>query len=119
MSDLDDKLGAILGNPQIMQQIMSMASALGAQGEAAEKSEAKEASSPLSIGLDPGLLRQLGGLAGQSAVDQDQRTLLSALKPYLSHDRIDRLEKAMRAAKLARVASTFLNQGGLNLLSGR
>ena len=30
-----------------------------------------------------------------------------------------KLEKAMRAAKMARIASTFMNQGGLSFLTGR
>ena len=30
MSEMEDKLGAILNNPQMMQQIMSMAQAMGA-----------------------------------------------------------------------------------------
>ena len=29
MDELEDKIGAVLGNPQLMQQIMSMAQALG------------------------------------------------------------------------------------------
>ena len=36
MSELDDKLGAILSNPQMMQQIMSLAQALNTQADAAQ-----------------------------------------------------------------------------------
>ena len=43
----------------------------------------------------------------------DQRALLNALCPYISRDRINRLERAMRAAKLASFASGFLNKSGL------
>ncbi len=118
MSEMEDKLGTILGNPQLMQQIMSMANSLSGSGEK-PATEAKE-NQPNSMPMpDPGLLRQLTGLAGQSGIDHNQRTLLSALTPYLSHDRIGRLEKAMRAAKMARFASSFLNNGGLSLLTGR
>ena len=31
MAELEDKLGAVLNNPQLMQQIMSMAQSLGQQ----------------------------------------------------------------------------------------
>ena len=45
--------------------------------------------------------------------------LTSGAKDYLSRERISKLEKAMRAAKLARVASSFLGQSGLLNISGR
>ena len=44
---------------------------------------------------------------------------LNALRPYLSSGRIDKLEKAMRAAKLANAASSALRSGGLSFLTGR
>lgn len=115
MDSMEEKLGAVLSNPQLMQQIMSMASSLSQSNEASKE----ETTAPSLPAFDPKLLAQLSGLSGQGTVDNDQRTLLNALCPYLSSDRISRLEKAMRAAKMARVASTFLNQGGLSLLTGR
>ena len=51
--------------------------------------------------------------------DTDQQTLLAALSPYLSQNRVKKLENAMRAAKMARLASAFLGNGGLQMLSGR
>ena len=118
MSEMEDKLGAVLGNPQMMQQIMSMAQAMNsAQPQQAET--VHEVPPPSSAGIDPVFLSKLAGVAGQGGIDQDQQTLLKALSPYLSCDRIRRLEKAMRAAKLARFASTFLSQGGLSMITGR
>jgi hypothetical protein len=32
---------------------------------------------------------------------------------------VQKLEKAMRAAKMARMASAFLNAGGVSILTGR
>ena len=122
MAEMEDKLGAILANPQMMQQIMSMAQALGQsqpQASAPEPAPPQEASPPAIPSIDPALLQRLAGFAGQGGIDRDQQTLLKALGPYLSRDRIQKLEKAMRAAKLARLASSFLSQGGLSLLTGR
>ncbi len=115
MDPMEEGLNAVLGNPQLMQQIMAMANSLS-QGQDPPPQSKKPPELP---NLDSNLLRQLSSMAGQGSVDQDQRALLSALGPYLSHDRISRLEKAMRAAKMARLASGFLNQGGLSLLTGR
>lgn len=120
MAELEDKLGAILGNPQMMQQIMAMAQAMN-QGQPAkpEQPQVQENSQPAMPAIDPALLRKLAVFAGQSGIDQDQRLLLKALGPYLSAMRIHKLEKAMQAARLARMASSFLSQGGLSLLTGR
>ena len=41
------------------------------------------------------------------------------ISPYISRERSAKLEKAMRAAKMARLASAFLNAGGLEMLTGR
>ena len=65
------------------------------------------------------MLQRLSGLARQSGIDSQQRTLLTALKPYLSDERVSKLEKAMRAAKLAKLASSILGSGAIQLPSGR
>ena len=114
MDEMESKLNAILGNPQMMQQIMALAQNFNqSQGpskqEAPEKQE--EAASPFGE-PDLSMIRKLSGLAGQSGIDRNQQTLLKALSPYLSYQRIAKLERAMRAAKMAGVATTFLNLPG-------
>ena len=100
MEELDKKLGAILQNPQMMQTIMKLAQSMEQpQSDPPPKQEA--ASMPQ---IDLGMVQKLSGLAGQSSIDQNQRTLLSALRPYLSQSRISKLERAMRAAKMAGMA---------------
>lgn len=115
MDNMEEKLGAILSNPQMMEQIMSLASSLGS----AQQRQPEPPPQPQLPQIDIGMLQKLSGLAGQTEVDQDQQTLLHALSPYLSHDRISRLERAMRAAKTARLATDLLGSGGLNFLTGR
>ncbi len=114
MEGIEEKLGALLGNPQLMQQIMAMANSLGG-GDGGQPKPGGEASSA----PESNLLASLAGLAGQNRPDANQKALLCALGPYLSRDRISRLEKAMRAASLAKLASAFLDQGGLSFLTGR
>jgi len=117
MEQLEDKLGAILENPQLMQQIMQMAQSLSAQNT---PQEPKQDGSPMQFpSIDPSMLRTLTGLASQTGMDSNQQALLTALHPYLSSRKINKLERAMRAARLARVASGFLGQGGLQMLTGR
>ena len=69
--------------------------------------------------IDLSALQKITGFARQSSIDSNQQSLLKALGPYLSNRRIDRLEKAMRAAKLAKMASSFLGTGALQSLLGR
>ena len=120
MSEMEEKLGSILGNPQLMQQIMTMAQSLGAPNgeEAAPPTPSPPPAAPVP-GLDPAMLGALSSLASQTGMDANQQSLLKALSPYISPQRSHKLEKAMRAAKLARVASGFLGSGGLSLLTGR
>lgn len=122
MSEMEEKLGSILSNPQMMQQILSMAQAMNQSAPPQPPpSPQPPPVSPLPSlpNLDPGMLQALSGLAGQSGMDANQQSLLKALGPYISRQRIHKLEKAMRAAKMARMASAFLNAGGLQMLAGR
>ena len=116
---MEDKLNSILGNPEMMSQIMNMANALG--GSQQEKAEtAREPQiSLIPDGLDPAMLQKIAYAAQNAGIDSQQQALLKALRPYLSHQRLTKLEKAMRAAKLAGLATTFLGSGGLTFLTGR
>lgn len=114
MDDFESKLGQILGNPEMMGKIMSMAQSFGAQEPPPAQEAPKEDTFPE---LDFATIQKLTGLMGKAGVDSQQKALLSALSPYISANRIHKLEKAMRAAKLAGVATTFL--GNNPLFSGR
>ena len=117
MSELEEKLGSILSDPNMMQQIMSMAKMLS--GDQAEPQK-QEAPPPTPIPqLDGNLLQALSGIASRSGIDQHQDSLLKALHPYLSQSRIGKLQRAMSAARMASAASAFLNAGGLGLLNMR
>lgn len=118
MENLEEKIGSILNNPQLMQQIMSMAQSLG-QSQPPKQEERSEPT-PASIpGIDLSVLQKISGLVQQSGIDGNQQALLAALSPYLSQDRVSRLERAMRAARIARHASTFLASNNPSALSGR
>lgn len=113
MDDIQSQLNSVLGNPEMMQQIMAMAQSL----QTGSQDNQQEPSLPDLGGLDLATVQKLAGIAGQSNIDSNQRNLLKALSPYLSRERIIKLEKAMRASKLAGLASSFLGTSGL--FSGR
>ena len=121
MDDMQNQMNAILGNPEMMQKIMEMAQSLGQtqmqhQTDPTQQSQTGGFNMP---DIDFAMIQKLSGLAGQSNIDSNQRTLLKALIPYLSGERISKLEKAMRAAKMANMASAFLGKSGFSLTSGR
>ena len=116
MDNMEEKLGSILNNPQMMQQIMTMAQALGQSAPAPEPPPQESAP---ALDIDPAAIQKMVSLAGQANIDQNQRALLRALGPYLSQSRLQKLEKAMRAAKLAGLASSAISSGALASLLGR
>ena len=109
MDEMESKLNAVLSNPNMMAQIMSMAQALG--GGAPSPPPPQPVMPDIPEGLDIGMITKLAGMANSANVDKDQRALLLALRPYLTNDRIGKLERAMRAAKLAGLATTLLGSG--------
>ena len=62
--------------------------------------------------IDLAMVQKLTSLIGKTGIDNHQNNLLQALAPYISPQRIRKLEKAMRAAKLAGMASVFFGQLG-------
>lgn len=120
MEDMQNQMNAILGNPEMMQKIMAMAQSLNqSQPQKQEVREEKQEQTGMALpDIDLSLVQKLSGLAGQTGIDNNQRTLLKALSPYLSRERIAKLEKAMRAAKLANLASAFIGSSGFQF-SGR
>lgn len=120
MSEMEERLNALLSNPQLMQQIASMAQAMGGGSEQSDRQPEKaEQTDPQMPAFDPKILGLMAQNLGQLGADSNQKALLQALTPYLSTYRVQKLEKAMQAAKLAGAASAFFSAGGLQMLTGR
>lgn len=109
MSTLEETLSQVLANPQMMQQIMSLAQSLGQQEQEQPPPSPPTPSPPPPPAFPDGAaVQRLAGLAGIAGVDKDQQALLRALGPYISRERRGKLERAMRAAKMASAASEML-----------
>lgn len=115
MAELEEKLNAILSDPQAMGQILSAAKALsGAQEEdtssfSADDPSNEEAVDPLSAlnQLDPRLIQAGMRLLSEYTAGDDRKTaLLEALKPFLRQERQAKVDQAVRIARLARVIRT-------------
>ncbi|MCI8657881.1 MAG: hypothetical protein HFF72_10675 [Oscillospiraceae bacterium] len=137
MSDFEEKLNAILSNPESMGQIMNLAQSLnlggggepsGEGGPAAPQPEAppENASSGIPDGLsglgsllgqiDPKLIGRLLPLAGELAGggNDERMQLLYALRPFLKPERRDKVERAAKTARLIHVGKKLLQSLGEN-----
>ena len=115
MENLEDKLNSVLANPQMMSQIMAMAQSLGQSSQGNEPPQRQESEHTdktgniPSLNLDSDMMKKIFSVTQQAGIDNDQQNLLRALAPFLCQNRIVKLEKAMRAAKIASFAATALN----------
>ena len=112
MAEFEEKLNAILSDPQAMGQIASLAQALTGEAGATDWSALLGMlggggdSNPLSAlsELDPQLLQAgLRLFSEYSATDDRKVALLNALKPFVKPERYAKVDKAVQIAKLARV----------------
>ena len=125
MSELDEKLNSILSNPAMMQQIMALAQTLNQSDSQQQKPNPapppqQPVESPLNEpSLNPNLLSKVATLMQRGSIDKNQESLLRALSPYLSKQKLQKLERAMHAAKMAGVASEMVNIRGPSPFSRR
>lgn len=112
MSELEEKLGALLSNPQLMQQISSLVQAMGQPSQPAPSAPPMPEPSPQPPEPDFSQLQGLASLLQNNRTDANQKALLRALSPYLSPWRVGKLERAMRASKMAGLASVLLRGDG-------
>ena len=136
MSELEDKLSAILGNPQAMSQIMSLAQSLGgssagSSGQSDPPPQPEPSSVPSAApappAQSPDLSALLGGLTGTGSLDprlmqlalrvmneyqsgDDSRTaLLQSLRPFVKEKRYAKIDKAIQIAKLSHMIRVALD----------
>ncbi len=108
MSEFEDKLNSILSDPGQMEKITQMASKLMGGGQTSET----QAEDPEPF-LDTELLSKMSRLLkGSGGTDSSKTALLKAMEPYLSKERRSKMEKAMRFAKVAKMAGIAFSEFG-------
>ena len=114
MAELDEKLNQILSNPDAMAQIARLAQSLNADAPAPPGNTPPDSvSSPGSTpdaSPDAGTVAQFLPLLQELGGDSDARRLLYALRPYLRPQKQEKVERALRFARLFRVGKRFLSQ---------
>lgn len=109
---MEERLNQLLNDPESMAQIMSFAQSLGGKPEEQRPKE-EPAAFP-----DEGFVRAMLQLVQQAQhSDGKQEALLCALKPFLRPERRDKIDRALRIARLSQLAGSALkNYGGLSAL---
>lgn len=109
--ELSKKLDTLLNSPDGMDKIQSMMAALGVSPETLgdASSAPKPEPTPAMPELD-GLLK-LMPLLSQMGKDDQNTTLLKALRPYLHGDREKRLDDSVRMMQLLKLLP-LLQKGG-------
>ena len=107
MAEFEDKLSSILGNPELMGQIMSMAGSLNQQSAPTPPPAAFPA-----MPFDPGAMAGMMQMLQATQLEPRHRNLIQALRGFVPDDRLVRLEKAMQASLIARFASHAMNREG-------
>lgn len=107
MDNLEQQLSAVMNNPAMMQQIMQLAQNMQSDAAPQPTEEVKSNAFPE---FDMSMFQKLSGFAKRSNIDQHQQALLCALQPYLNNNRIHKLERAMRAAKMAGFATSLIGR---------
>ena len=105
MSELEDRLQAVLSDPGEMERLSKMAQRI--LGGAETEEAAESAAEPPPAGLGAALGQALGALRVGG-----KPPLLQAVGPYLDEERRRRLERALRLAFTARMAGTALEKMG-------
>ena len=135
MGDFEEKLNAILSNPEAMAQVAALAQSLGGGGTQQDSQEVGDASqggrpspepmagppppepgdlSSLLGQIDPGMIRRLLPLVQEMNGPQDaqRRQFLYALRPYLKASRRDKIDRALQIAKMLHLGRQFLGTLG-------
>ena len=135
MSDFEEKLNAILSNPESMGQIKNLAQSLNLgggepSGDGTPPPQPSPDAAPSGGGIpdglsglgsllgqiDPKLIGRLLPLAGELAGggNDERMQLLYALRPFLKPERRDKVERAAKTARLIHVGKKLLQSLGEN-----
>lgn len=115
MSEMEDKINALLGDPESMGRIMSLAQQLSGGAAPPPKPEAppqSTASAPLG-GLDPQLMSRILPLLQEFSRDSSESVqLLYALRPFLKESKRDKVERAVKLARIIHIGKKAMTDWG-------
>ncbi len=131
MSEFEDRINSILGNPAEMEKIMNLASQFmgggsdkkqepqpepnrstdSGQGSGADSGSGFGGFGGLG-GFDAEMFSKIGRLMSNVQGGSEKTELLRAMGPYLKQERREKMEKAIRFARIAKIARAALREYG-------
>ena len=118
MGEFEDMLSSILSSPDEMEKIMGLAKELSKSSESpkAPEPEKKTEAIPGLGDISPGMLGAIRKIMGElKHGDDNKAALIASMKPYLKPQRRETLDKAVKIARVARVAKTAIDEFGGDL----
>ena len=125
MSELEDRINSILGDPEQMKKISGLAKSLMGSSDTVPRNSPGETDGAAGLAslmqgmggeeslIDPALLGRISRAINSGAGEKKQeRALLEAMKPYLSEKRRSKMDKAMKLARLASIARLAMGEMG-------
>ena len=101
MDDLSEKLSGILNDPEAMRDIAALASQLGVDAPGVHKEEKPRETTPNND--TAAQLMALAPMLGSLKQEDDTTRLLDAMRPFLSEERQQKLDKAKRLIKVMKL----------------
>lgn len=122
MAEFEEKLDAILNDPQAMGQIMALAQSLGGTGDRQaaplpSRDPSQEADyepvdgpSPAGLNLNPRLVEVgMKALSAYQDTDNKKAALLQALRPFVKEERAGKLDKAVEITRISKAIRAVLD----------
>ena len=101
MDDLSEKLSGILSDPAAMKEIAQLASQLGVDASGVHKEPEPPPKPEKSDALS--LMSGLMPLMGTLRQEDDTTRLLDAIRPFLSEERREKLDKAKKMLRMMKL----------------
>ena len=109
MSELQDTINQIMRDPEAMRQVQSLGEKLGLSGNA--PAQPAPPSAPSGNAEMMTALSKLAPLMSSVAPNDETTALLNALKPFLSGEKLQRLQSAGRLIRLVRMIPLLRESG--------
>ena len=112
MSELEERINAVLGDPAQMEKITKMArSLMGGGAENPQSAPAQSGAGMLGeLGLDGEAMGRLSRLLSAQSSPGAGQAMLEAMRPYLSDKRRQKVDKALKIARLAKLAGLAMGE---------
>lgn len=117
MGELEDRINSVLSDPEQLSEITRLAQTLMGGGQEDRTGAFSPSAQPAApglfdqLGLDGETIGRIGRVLGNSS-NSNSQALLEAMKPYLSDKRKRKMDKAMKLARLAKLAGFAMGEMG-------